>query len=175
MADLVEETGASSLRNEDAPENPILLSGCVPNSINEHCTPSDRGIEVSSSIGVSEQRTVSNNTEITNDEMGIPATPEQRSLTLFDESDNEDGYDSDGCIGPFFDAVKDEDDLINDDEVEVGVAIDAPIEAAAENILTEEEISKMKVVDLKEELKKRACSVRGRKQELVSRLIDAVK
>ena len=101
MADLIEETGSSSLRNEDAPENPILLSGCVPNSINEHCTPSDGGTEVSRSICVSEQRTVSNNAEITNDEMGIPATPEQRSITLFDESDNEDGYDSDGCIGPF--------------------------------------------------------------------------
>ena len=44
---------------------------------------------------------MSNNAEITNDEMRIPATPEQRSLTLFDESDNEDGYNSDGCIGPF--------------------------------------------------------------------------
>ena len=67
--------------------------------------------------------------------------------------------------------MKDEDDLINDDEVEVGVAIEAPIEAVtsdAENILTEEDISKMKVGDLKEELKRRACSVRGRKQELVS-------
>jgi hypothetical protein len=101
------------------------------------------------------------------------------------------GYDSDGELGPFFDAVADEkwDSDSDDDEesvflmtpptppdqpapptIESTVDANQPIAAAAAS-LTEVEVKAMNVSQLKEELKKRSKSTNGKKSVLTERLL----
>ena len=114
-------------------------------------------------------------------EPGLPPTPPMRSLVSIDEAVNETGYDSDGCEGPFYEGVKAKGTLIVDDEEEVGVA-GIEVAAMAENgenpknpeVLEIDAVDKMKVVELKAELKKRGVSIRGKKEELINRLKKAI-
>mgnify|MGYP003326642903 FL=1 len=114
-------------------------------------------------------------------EPGLPPTPPMRSLVSIDEAVNETGYDSDGCEGPFYEGVKVEGTLIVDDEEEVGVA-GIEVAAMAENgenpknpeVLEIDAVDKMKVLELKAELKKRGVSIRGKKEELINRLKKAI-
>ena len=100
---------------------------------------------------------------------------------------HDEGYDSDGELGPFFDAVEDEDELACDeDEVgerENGLSAAGNSENAknpgianTENTenrfctLTDDEIDTMLVRLLKGELKKLGLSIRGKKSDLIRRL-----
>ena len=56
-------------------------------------------------------------------ELGYPPTPDSRPLIFMNEDKNDAGYDSDGAIGPFFDAVRDEPPRHGPDEEEVGVGV----------------------------------------------------
>ena len=56
-------------------------------------------------------------------EQGLPSTPPSRRLNCVDESHNEDGYDSDGYQGPFYEAVVEEPPLEGEDEEEVGANV----------------------------------------------------
>ena len=69
-----------------------------------------------------------------------------------DEEQNDQGYDSDGQIGPFFDMVYDEVPLYVGDEEELGIGetkktTDIPTPAAD---ITHNDMNKMKVVQPKE-------------------------
>ena len=60
-------------------------------------------------------------------EMGYPPTPDSRPLICMNEDQNDAGYDSDGAIGPFFGAVRDETPLHGPDEEEIGVGVNSKL------------------------------------------------
>ena len=91
------------------------------------------------------------------------------------EDQNDAGYDSDGDIGPLFDAVCDKPPIHGPDEEEIGVGLTSKLPAIPEPVtLKIIDIDKLKVVDLKDALKKRGCSAKGNKPELTARLKDAI-
>ena len=47
-------------------------------------------------------------TRLLDSELGYPPTPDARTLICMNEDQNDAGYDSNGAIGPLFDAVRDE-------------------------------------------------------------------
>ena len=114
---------------------------------------------------------------LTATEMGLPPTPEQNMNFVIDENMNDEGYDSNGDIGPVRYAPGIEED-INVDEDEVLIQIPNPNEVendSNENIgLTDDKIEKMKVSELKEALGARNLSKNGVKAVLISRLKQAV-
>ena len=79
-------------------------------------------------------------------------------------------------MGPFYDAVYDEEPLLCDNEAEVGTELlePAPQIPSPATVLIHADIEKLKVVQLKEELKKRVCSIKVVKAELKLRLKEAV-
>jgi len=95
-----------------------------------------------------------------------------------------DGYDSDGKLGPFFDAVMDEGTDESDDDEELPTASAAPLPREATNtageepqpapvpLLDEDSVKVMNVAQLKDELRKRKLTVNGVKQVLQERLLS---
>ena len=102
-----------------------------------------------------------------------------RSLVCVDDEVNQEGYDSDGRQGPFFDGVEEEGMLVGDDEEEAGL-LGVEVGRIAENSenrveLSLDMVSKLKVVELRNELAKRGASIKWKKkEELVSRLKRAI-
>ena len=110
---------------------------------------------------------------------GVPRTPPCQGPIAISESHNDEGYDSDGMQGPFFDAVEGEAQLEGEDEEEVGASNLPQLTQAAQQknqaiVLANEIIERMRVKQLQEELKRRACSLKGKKKELQDRLKEAV-
>ena len=106
-----------------------------------------------------------------------------------DRYDNEDtygtyrdGYDSDGQQGPFFDAVANENNAeVDKDPMESEVDEATPAKKSNTEIppamtptLTEEEVKKMTLNQLREECRKRKLAVGGNKAALQGRLLGAV-
>ena len=58
-------------------------------------------------------------TRLLDSELGYPPTPDFRPLICMNEDHNDAGYDSEGGIVPFFDAVRDEPPLHGPDEEEI--------------------------------------------------------
>ena len=85
-------------------------------------------------------------------------------------------YNNNGDMGPFYDAVYDEASLLCDNKTEVDTEIlePAPQIPSLAVVLTHADINKLKLVELKEELKKRACSIKGLKVKLNLRPKEAV-
>ena len=120
-------------------------------------------------------------------ENNIPASPEGRShLTISGESLAA-GYDSDGEVGPFFDALKEEgpQELDEAQMPEAGAAESCGDEelkekeeaTGRENLIVNldaNEIRQMKVKELKEKLQERGQPTNGKKDVLVARLIDSL-
>ena len=118
--------------------------------------------------------------------IGQPKTPPSRVLIMPSEELMEDGYDSDHQRGPFIqDGVADE-AYHNMDEVAPEAPIEAipvpdeeggeevPVAVEADQVLDAATINGMKVVELREELKKRGIKVTGKKAELQTRLLEGV-
>ena len=113
-------------------------------------------------------------------DLGIPTTPEGRVLKPIDEAAIDEGYDSDGLRAPWEDDNKVIFDAPEEEEaplpfgpspfpsVEPLPKIDAP------KSITTAEVPKLLVSDMKKELKKRGLDTRGKKNELATRLIDAI-
>ena len=113
-------------------------------------------------------------------DIGVPESPAQRVVLPVNEDAYEEGYDSD-CLRPPWEEG-------GGVEFELRQAEEEPLPSApppftpevhqdrndAEKIATLDEVSKMKVSLLKEELKKRALPFNGKKQDLVSRLNQAI-
>ena len=77
------------------------------------------------------------------------------------EDQNDVGYDSDGDVGPLFDAVRDEPPLHGLDEEEIGVGVTSKLPDIPEPVtLKIRDIEKLKVVELNDALKKRGCSAK---------------
>ena len=55
----------------------------------------------------SPQSSLTSSTILLDSELGYPPTPDSRPLISMNEDQHDAGYDSDGAIGPFFDAVRD--------------------------------------------------------------------
>ena len=90
------------------------------------------------------------------------------------EDQNDAGYDSDGAIGPFFDAIHDEPPLHGPDEEEIGVGVTSKLPDIPEPITMKiRDVEKLKVIELKDTLKLRGRSAKGNKPALISHLLDA--
>ena len=91
------------------------------------------------------------------------------------EDHNDAGYDRDGDIGPFFDAVCDGPPLHGPDEEEIGFGVTSKVADIPEPVTSKiRDIEKLKVVELKDALSKRGCSAKGNKTALPARLKDAI-
>jgi hypothetical protein len=124
----------------------------------------------------------------TTHQSNIPRSPPARSHLQATTATTENGYDSDGQIGPFYDAVANEGPQEVDEPTipQSGVAEGTGDENSGENTensasdvgkfidISEEKIKKMVVKDIKEELKRRGQGVAGLKVELIARLKEAL-
>ena len=132
--------------------------------------------------------------------VGIPTCTPARKIKNLNEKSYEKGYDSDGEIGPFFDAVENEsrvgveeedhgfipDSMVtgqvtegSPDEPVIGVGQNENLETRVEPVkpdwlLSKEEIDALKVDDLKTEIKKRALVPKGKKPQLRQMLYDCM-
>ena len=122
-------------------------------------------------------------------EMGLTKTPDHRTLVSMDEEALEQGYDSDGNIGPFFDQVEEEDNHPMEAEVELASQINGqnsedtgapsatPREEPKYCTFTDDEIKKLKVNEMRKYLKEKfGLKASNMKQkELREKMMDAVK
>ena len=110
----------------------------------------------------------------------MPVTTQMHTSLNSNQLTYHDGYDSDGEVGPFYDAVANEldsEDEMYDEEEHGEPAVEAIQEdegAPDTPSLTEEDVNKMTVAQLKEELHKRKQSVNGKKEVLQGRLLGAI-
>ena len=130
---------------------PTNVASPLPNNTTE--STSGRSLETPVRLG----------TNLTNHEMGLLDTPDVHTFKNLVDEVNEDGYDSDGLQGPFFDQVEgvvdcpeDEDEFVGESEVvndrgdQLDQGSDSPPSYAT---FTDDEIKKMKVKELKLYLK----------------------
>ena len=120
-------------------------------------------------------------------DIGVPPTPPENTLIPVDAVACEEGFDSDGEQAPwlaaplpdFNDPTLEEDELPLevDEETTLFMSVEAAIFSQPDTVtptLTQVEIERMKVGELKVELSKRGLPVRGLKKALVERLQKAV-
>jgi hypothetical protein len=109
--------------------------------------------------------------------LSVPVTS-QMPYSNNNTSTYEDGYDSDGQLGPFYDAVahqKDDDDEEFDEEEQIPLheVSDESVQQEPPEIVPEVNLPNfqlMTVAQLKDELRKRNLPVNGRKEVLLQRL-----
>ena len=107
-------------------------------------------------------------------ETGLPQSPMKRSIILPSDEAMEEGYDSDGMMGPFFDPYNKEEEDAAMDEVPVVVPVETR-QAQEPPSMTEDSIKKMKVGELRDSLRRRVLATNGLKADLAKRLLEAVK
>ena len=85
------------------------------------------------------------------------------------------GYDSNGDIGPFFDAVRDKPPFHGPEKEEIGVGVTSKLPDIPEPVtLKIRDIEKLKFIELKDALKKGGCSAKENKPALTASLKDAI-
>ena len=112
--------------------------------------------------------------------LDMPPTPPSRVMNIVSDKLFEEGYDSDGQMGPFYEhGVSDENfvTMTEDEPVrEIAVTPAPKIEtpASAEPVLTDEIIDTMKVKDLIDSHSKHGVNKAGMKGQVVRKLKEAV-
>ena len=111
--------------------------------------------------------------------LSVPETIGLRGINCLNEDAHDIGYDSDGEIGPFYDAVADEQPFEEYHEEPVGVGETAPPALAGNEApnppqLSESAIRGMKVAELRDALRERRQTVSGTKEVLVQRLLSCI-
>ena len=162
------DNGNPPLPAHDQPTDIIQVAQHPPDSVSQLTDPS---------IGVS----AAGRSPLCPTDHGIPTTPEQRAIPIIDDGLFDKGYDSEGQCAPWEGAV--EEDYEEEEIVELVEAAqnDVPVEVEPmspnpnSTVLTEENVMKMVVTELKKHLKDRALSIKGKKSELQERLKDAVR
>ena len=110
----------------------------------------------------------------------MPKTPPRCTLIMPSDEALEDGYDSDGNLGPFMGTNTEYERFVLMDEVvpEAPIEITQPsvaeVESAAEPCLDEETMKKMKVAELCAALQARGLLKNGLKSILFDRLKAAI-
>ena len=112
-------------------------------------------------------------------DIGVPRTPEIRVIKPINDEANDHGYDSDGQRAPWEEGIELD---FNGPEVEEdhlpveapSVTPEVPLAKNFEETLTTEEVQKLKVNELKRELKKRGMGCNSLKDALIKRLTEAV-
>ena len=199
-----DDSGACTVTTQNAPPQSINPAGTIPDDISGVTSTTTLSRTEPPTAEAPEQHANTNNAieKAVNEEVdvGAPPTPEGRNMATFDNEAFEEGYDSDGMRGPFYDGVMDENQLVSDEEeiapeameetqVEVVAADQGEAQVAAENeeapvavpvnepvanALSIEDIQGMKVSELRDQLKARNLKRSGNKEELRSRLKAAV-
>ena len=114
---------------------------------------------------------------LTATEIGLPPTPEENHNSFINEKLNDEGYDSNGDLGPTRNAPGMEEDINIDEEEVVAqiLEVNENIENHGGNIpLTNAMIEEMKVSELKVALESRNISKKSFKADLIGRLKQAV-
>jgi len=107
----------------------------------------------------------------------IPISTNKCTVQCMDEELYEEGYDSEGEVGLFMDAVHDVPHPEYHNEEAPGVDTEKQAAEGSEQspapytLLSEANIKRMKVTDLRDELHKTKKSVKGKKDELMQWLI----
>ena len=113
-------------------------------------------------------------------DLGLPRTPESLVIKPVDEAAIDEGYDSEGLRAPWEEAeVLDLDGPeLDEAPLPVGLPPLPPVVGTPQNVaeksLMVEEVEKLKVTELKTELKRRGMSTSGKKEQLQVRLKDAL-
>ena len=123
----------------------------------------------------SPRSSLTSSTRLLDSELGYPQTPDSRPLICINEDQNDAGYNSNGAIGPFFDAVRNGPPLHGPDEEEIGVGVTSKLPDIPEPVTMKIcDVEKLKVIELNDALKLRGCSAKGNKPALILRLKDAI-
>ena len=141
-------------------------------------TPTD---DMSQLTGPSMCTRSASRTPLQSKDHGIPKTPEKRSFGMVSDELYSEGYDSDGQRAPWEGVIVEdyeeeeliavEEDIQNDDTA----TSDPPVTSPNPTVLTEEMVDRMKVTELKDHLKRRGASIKGKKAELIKRLKEAIR
>ncbi len=126
-----------------------------------------------------------NNDDTPVETVGIPTAPSLRKISNTNDDLYENGYDSDGAIGPFFDGVQDEMDeevmLEKEDEAlptSMGGLVEATVPFLSPVLLhipiEEKVLSKMKVKEVRRELIMRGIVPKGKKSDQLQALRKAL-
>ena len=123
----------------------------------------------------SPRSSLTSSTRLLDSELGYPPTPDSRPLTCMNEDQNDAGYDSDGAIGPFIDALRNEPPLHGPDEEKIGVGVTSKLPDIPDPVTMKiSDVEKLKVIELKDALELRVCSAKGNNPALTARLKDAI-
>jgi len=113
--------------------------------------------------------------QLEDENIGLPKIPVAQAILMPSPDKIEQGYDSDGCNGPCFEAVADEGALIWNEEEVIPKNNDPKEYEEQQAMPTEEECREMKVSELKDQVGLRNLSKNGWKAELLQCLLIAIK
>jgi hypothetical protein len=176
----VAQLGASQASSSPDPSLPPLpaIESNITNEPSPLTLPSSSAPSTQNEVRISARR-VEYDTTSNGVLLSVPVTSDLPQANRANCSQYQEGYDSDGEIGPFFDAIEnqryDNDEIFNEEEPERAeeniVNEESEMQQADEPMANLPNYHTMTVAQLKDELRKRNLSVNGRKEVLIQRLL----